>query len=339
MVNESALAATSSARKVIAPPKLKPGDTVAIVSPAGAATSAADLEATRAALETKLGVHAVLAPNSAAQWGYLAGSDEGRADDFNWAVNNSDVDAIITLRGGYGTMRMIPHIDYDAFRRNPKIVTGYSDITGLLNALTARSGVITFHGPIAESKYTGFEREWFDKAVTVAQPLGKLGTPATISGRVVEPAPRTIQAGKATGRLVGGNLSLIAACAGTPYLPSFKHAILVLEDTNEDPYRVDRMLTTLHLHGMVGQLAGIVFGDFRPPKPQPVDPAAPPPDKKREFSMDQVIDNLCQWVKCPIFTGLYAGHISDKLTLPIGAMAAMDADLKELVVTESAVSA
>lgn len=334
----AASAASSTSRKMLAPKKLSPGDTVAIISPAGAATSAADLEATRAALETKLGVKAVVAPHSAEQWGYLAGSDEHRADDFNWAVNNPEVDAIITLRGGYGTMRMIPHIDYAAFRKHPKIVTGYSDITGLLNALTAKSGVITFHGPIGESRYTGFEREWFDKAVTVAQPMGKLGTPTTVTGRSVEPGPKVIQSGQARGRLVGGNLSLIAACAGTPYVPSFKKSILVLEDTNEDPYRVDRMLTTLWLHGLLQELSGIVFADFRPPKPQPAtDPAAAPVDKSREFSMEQVFDNLRAWVKCPIYSGLYAGHISDKLTLPIGAMAEMDADKMELSVVEAAV--
>lgn len=318
---------------MIAPPKLRPGDPVAIIAPAGAHSDEASLEGAMENLR-KIGLEPIPSPNLRARWGYLAGQDQERADDFNWAVANPDIRGIICLRGGYGTMRMLPMIDYAAFRANPKVVMGYSDITGILNALTTRSGVMTFHGPIAEAKFEGYEGEWMRKAIFSSEVIEAFLPPTTLRGRAVDPSPRTIQSGRAEGRLIGGNLSLIQPCAGTPYGPKFEGAILVLEDINEDPYRVDRMLTSLWLGGHLQKLAGIVLADFRPPKPRPDDEPGSP---EKAFNMDQVFDHLCQWVSCPIFCGLYAGHISDKVTLPIGARARMDADALQLEVLEPCV--
>lgn len=312
------------------PPRLKPGDLVAIVAPAGYSGGQDVLDGARGNVES-LGLTAKIMPNAAKRWGYLAGTDEERASDLNEAVRDPLVKGIIALRGGYGAMRLLPLLDYDAMRETPKILMGYSDVTALLNAYAARSGVVTYHGPIAEAKFLGFEGEQARRVLFEDGPIGLLPTPTELRGRPVFPAPRTIQPGKAKGRLIGGNLSLISPCAGTPYGPDFDGAILFIEDVREEPYRVDRMLSGLWLGGHLDQLKGIVIADFRPPATRPEEPDA---DQEEDdgFSLDQVFDNLRLWTKIPIFCGLYAGHIADKLTLPIGATVEMDADARTLAV-------
>jgi muramoyltetrapeptide carboxypeptidase len=312
---------------MITPARLKPGDLVAIITPAGVSSEPEALSDAIKNMES-LGLRAKAMPFTNRRWGYLGGTDAERAKDFNDAVIDEEVKGIICLRGGYGTMRMLPMVDYDAFRKHPKIVMGFSDITGLLNALTRKSKVVTYHGPVAENRFLNFEGEWARRALFDPKPLGVLGNPTTLNGRAVNPPSRTIQSGKAKGTLIGGNLSLIAPCAGTPYAPDFKNSILFLEDVNEQPYRVDRMLTGLWLGGHLDQLKGIVLGDFVPHR----DELTNPPKPEETFSLDQVFDNLKMWTKVPIFTGLYAGHIRDKLTLPIGASVEMDADLRTLTV-------
>ena len=308
---------------MIYPPRLKPNDLVAICSPAGASESEANLQQAVLNVES-LGLKAKLSPNAGQRWGYLAGTDEQRAADLNAAIADDEVKAIICLRGGYGTMRILPMLDYKGFAKNPKILLGYSDITGLLNAFARKSKVITFHGPIAEAKFLGFEGENVRRAILADQELGVFPNPTVLAGDPVYPPLRTIQPGKAKGRLIGGNLSLLEPCAGSPYGPDFKDSILFLEDVGEHPYRVDRMLTALWLRGELQKLKGIVMGDFRLPRDEPTDPGP------NSFSMDQVFDHLRLWLKCPIFCGLHAGHIRDKLTLPIGGMVEIDADRQTL---------
>jgi len=293
------------------PPRLRPNDLVAISAPAGAASRPGSVEQATRNLEA-LGLRVKLMPNVMARWGYLAGTDEERAADVNSALGDPDIRALITLRGGYGTMRILPLLDYDLLRRDPKIVIGYSDITGLLNALTRKTEVVTFHGPIAEAKFAGFEGEAFRRACWEGQQLADVSD--MVPQSKISPPRSTIRSGSATGRLIGGNLSLIAPIAGTPYGPDFDGAILFLEDINEAPYRVDRMLTGLWLGGHLQKLGGIVFGDFRESEPD------------TDFTMREVFDNLRRWVDIPMFCGLPAGHIADKLTLPIGARVTLDAD-------------
>lgn len=316
-------ASSPNSRKMVYPPRLKPGDLVAILSPAGAAESEESLAHAVLNVES-LGLRVKRMPNLGRRWGYLGGTDEQRAGDLNEAIRDDEVKGIICLRGGYGTMRILPMLDYKGFSQNPKVLLGYSDITGLLNAFTRKSGVVTFHGPIAEAKLLGFEGENVRRAIMEGETLDLFPNPTVLAGEAVYPPLRTIQPGTAKGRLIGGNLSLIEPCAGSPYGSDFKDAILFMEDVAEAPYRVDRMLTSLWLRGELQKLKGIVFGDFRLPRDEPVDPG---PDS---FSMDQVFDNLRMWVKCPIFCGLHAGHIRDKLTFPIGGMVEMDADARSL---------
>lgn len=306
---------------------------MAIVSPAGAASRTDSIQSAATHLK-QLGLRVKVMPNAAKRWGYLAGTDEERSADLNAAIKDTEVKGIIALRGGYGTMRILPHIDYSEFKKQPKIVMGYSDITALLNALTRKTGVVTYHGPIAESHFDGFEGEWMHKALFEEGPIGVFGEPSDLSGRAVNPPPVTIQPGKARGRLIGGNLSLIAACAGTPYGPEFDGAILFLEDVGEAAYRVDRMLTGLWLGGHLQKLNGLVFGDFRPRKGEPEDVDSPA-EPEATFTMAQVLFNLKQWIRIPMYSGLYVGHIRDKLTLPIGAVVELDADSRTLAMVGS----
>jgi len=309
--------------KMIYPPRLKANDLVAICSPAGATESEATLEQAVRNVES-LGLRVRLMPNVGKRWGYLGGTDQERADDFNAAIRDEEIRGIICLRGGYGTMRILPMLDYKHLSRHPKVILGYSDISAILNAAAHKSGVITFHGPIAEAKFLGFEGDCARQAIMEGGELSVFPNPSSLTGDAVYPPLRTVQGGKAQGRLVGGNLSLIEPCAGTPYGPEMQGAILFLEDVAETPYRVDRMLTSLWLRGELQKLSGIVLGDFRLPTDEPADPGP------KSFSMDQVFDNLKMWVKCPIFCGLHAGHIREKLTLPIGATVEMDADQQTL---------
>ncbi len=310
-------------KQMIYPPRLRTNDLVAIVAPAGCVPSQENLQRAKSNLESQ-GLRVKVMPNAGNQWGYLAGTDMERASDFNEAIRDPEIKGIIALRGGYGSMRILPALHYDLFQKNPKVVMGYSDITAILNALTRRTGVITFHGPIAEATFEGFEGEQMRRALFEKENLDTFPEPSVLRGSPVFPSARTIVSGNATGRLIGGNLSLIEPCANTQYGPEFKEAILFIEDIAEAPYRVDRMLTSLWLRGCLSELKGIVIGDFRLPKPDST------PDDRPDFSMEEVFDHLSSWIQVPIFSGLYAGHIPDKLTLPIGAEVEIDADAKTL---------
>ena len=238
--------------------KLQRGDTIGIVAPASPApwedTEKALIQLTQRGYQIKLG-------SSVRQSrGYLAGSDEVRARDINQMFADSEVKAIFCLRGGYGSQRILDKIDYDMIRRNPKIFMGYSDITALHIAIFQKCRLITFHGPMPATDMTEdlpiFTESWLYKAIAEDQPMGVLFNPKGY-------ALHGLIEGRAKGRLVGGNLSLIAASMGTPYEINTKDKILFLEDVGEEPYRIDRMLNQLRLGGKLRDAAAIILCDFR----------------------------------------------------------------------------
>lgn len=316
------------------PKALRLGDKIGVITPAGMTEDIGDYDQAVKNLKV-LGLEAVFAPNAHAFWGYLGGTDQQRADDVNWCIKNPDLAGIICLKGGYGVTRMLHLIDYAAFEANPKVVSGYSDITALLSALTTKTGVVTFHGPLAQSNFSDFEGEVFRQVVMTPKPIGPLYYPIKKTGRQPSPSLQTIIPGQARGRLVGGNLSLISAMVGSPYLPDFKGAILFLEDVSEHPYRVDRMLTTLYTAGLLDQIAGLVFGDFREPAEEP---GAKKKAAEHDFTMLQVMENIKMWLKCPVMCGGQIGHLHDKWTLPIGIEAELDATAKVLSIPGPAVT-
>jgi muramoyltetrapeptide carboxypeptidase len=296
---------------MVFPPLLAPGAHVALVSPAGPFRDDAELERAKANVR-KFGWEPVVMTNARARDGYLAGSDEQRARDINAAIADPEIQAIWCLRGGYGAMRILDALDYEGMRRSPKTLIGYSDVTALHAAFGKRSNLVTYHGPTARQAIPPFAFESLQNAVAKGvEPCGEMAQAKTIRG------------GKAAGRLMGGNLALLTALAGTPYAPDYADAILVIEDVNEAHYRIDRMMMTLHLSGALSGLAGLVFGRFTD---------IPKEFGDEDWSLDRVLADAAGRAGVPCVSNAPFGHIDEQWTLPIGAMAELDADAKRLCV-------
>jgi muramoyltetrapeptide carboxypeptidase len=315
---------------LIKPGRLRVGDTVAIVAPASAPPEPESIDRSVEAIET-LGFKPRLAPNVRKRKGFLAGTDRERAADLLKMFAAPEVRAILCLRGGYGTSRLIPWLDFTTLRRNPKIFMGYSDITSLHCALLTQANLISFHGPMLNSDFIrkdfpDFTLRGFLRTLTEAGPAGSIrqGYPdKTVS---------VLRRGKASGRLLGGNLSLVCATIGTPFQPSFRNKILFLEDLEEPPYRFDRMLTHLLNAGLLQQVAGIAIGINR----NCIDPNAATAREYRQTVEDVLAERLLP-LKIPIVTGLPFGHVPLNATLPIGARATLDGIKGDLIIEETAV--
>jgi muramoyltetrapeptide carboxypeptidase len=293
------------------PPLLQAGAHVALVSPAGPYRDDVELDRAKANV-TKFGWQPVVMTNARARDGYLAGSDDQRARDINAAIADDEIHGIWCLRGGYGAMRILDALDYEGMKRTPKTLIGYSDVTALHAAFGKRSELVTFHGPTARQNIPPFAFDSLKSAVALgADPCGEMRQAKTLRG------------GRASGRLVGGNLALLTALAGTPYAPDYKGAILVIEDVNEAHYRIDRMLMTMHLSGAFSGLAGMVFGRFTD---------IPKEFGDEEWSLERVLEDAARRAGVPCVKDAPFGHIDEQWTLPIGAMADLDADARTLCI-------
>ena len=246
--------------------------------------------------------------------GYLAGTDQQRLDDFNAALRDDAIDGIWCVRGGYGAMRLLEGIQYDGLRRHPKTLMGYSDITALHAAIGMRCNLVTYHAPVARAELTAFSRDSLERAVVQGvDPCG------------AAPDARTLRGGRAQGRLVGGNLALLAALAGTAFAPDYDNAIVVIEDVNEDVYRVERMLLTLRLGDAFATCTGLVFGAFtNTPEHRP--------DHGGSRALAAVLQELADLLRVPCLSGVPVGHIDDQWTVPLGMHARLDADERTLSV-------
>ncbi|MGE5314632.1 MAG: S66 peptidase family protein [Acidobacteriota bacterium] len=319
-------------RRIIKPRALAPGATIGIVAPASNIDKAADLDEAKATLEA-LGFRCVFGRHVSDKFGYLAGTDKERAEDVNEMFRRKDVDGIIALRGGWGCLRMIPYLDYRMIRRHPKVLMGYSDITTILNAVYLRSGLVTFHGPVALSTYNDYTNEYLKKAVFTPKPVGLVAQPISSDPASTEDTSIvSLGTGKGTGPLVGGNLSLIVTMLGTPYEIDLKGKVLFLEEVGEEPYRVDRMLTHLWITGRLSKLAGLVIGKFTNCVPKKVNPEYP-----ASFTVEEILRDRIRPLGIPAISGVMIGHIKNKVTMPIGVRATVDADKKSLIIRESAV--
>jgi muramoyltetrapeptide carboxypeptidase len=299
-----------SARAARWPEPLAPGARVALVAPAGPLRG--DEDVARATDNARaLGWEPVVAPHALARTGYFAGDDATRLRDLTDAMRDPAIDGIWCLRGGYGAMRLLPDIDYDAFARAPKPVLGYSDITALHAALWTRCGVITYHAPTARQPLTDFSRESLARAVMRTDSCG------------VAPDARVVRAGTAQGRLAGGNLAVLAALCGTRFFPNLAGSILVLEDINEAIYRIDRMLRQLLLAGTLDAIAAVAFGHCTSCSEESDDGAR---------TLDEVLGEIADILGIPCISGIPVGHIPDQWTLPLGAMAELDVDGRRLSV-------
>lgn len=296
------------------PPPLLPGARVALVSPSGPLRSSDELDLAIAQAHS-FGWEPVVGTHALAKHGYLAGTDAERLHDFNAALADALIDGIWCLRGGYGAMRLLDSIDVAAMRRRPRTLIGYSDITPLHAALSGPADVITFHGPTARSPLSAFSRDALDRAVV--QHADSCGSAFDAT---------TMRPGRAKGRLVGGNLALLAALSGTRFAPDYANAILVLEDIGEATYRIDRMLRQLALSGAFSNLAGIVYGRFT----DGTDPA-----DESSCALPDILREMADVAGVPTISGAPVGHIDDQWTIPIGAMAELDADNRTLHVALS----
>jgi muramoyltetrapeptide carboxypeptidase len=312
------------------PDRLIYGDVISVVAPASPPPDPKNIDRAVATLE-RLGFKPRLAPNVRKRRGFLAGSDRDRAGDLMKMFVDPKVKAIICVRGGYGTGRLLSRLDYQVIRANPKIFVGYSDITALHCAFLVKSNLVSFHGPMLNSDFAkkdmpDFTLQSFLK--TSMQPTA----PGSILTGYRKRTVSVLRRGIATGLLMGGNITLLCASLGTPWQPSFKNRILFIEDVGEVPYRFDRMLTQLLNAGLLRQVAGIAIGinlDCHDPRAK----------HAREYrqTLEDVFRERLLPLKVPIVAGLPFGHVPLNATLPIGVRVTLDALKGDLTIDEPAV--
>ena len=317
MSNHELRAATRARDARLLPMPLNPGDTVALVSPSSPVDDPFSLQLAQETMQA-LGLQVKPGKFFAQRYGHLAGTDAERAHDLNSAFADPAVKAIVCVRGGAGAARLLPLLDYNVIRRYPKALLGYSDITALHCAIQAKTGLITFHGPIGSGSWNAFNADQF-RRVFFQRELMEYRNTTERGDELVqrEHRTRTLTGGKAHGQLIGGNLSVLVALAGTPYMPDLRGKILFLEDIGEQPYRVDRMFSTLKLMGALEQIAGFIFGECTDCHPS---------DGYGSLTLTQILDDYIKPLKIPAYAGAMIGHIRQQFIVPIGGEVEMDAD-------------
>ncbi|MFA6980472.1 MAG: LD-carboxypeptidase [Ignavibacteriaceae bacterium] len=318
-----------SSPKTIKPKRLKSGDTIGLVSPGGFITEE-QLEESKTNI-TSLGFLVVVAKNILHTNGYFAGTDKERAEDLHEMFGNKKVNGIVCVRGGYGCSRTLDFLDYDLIKRNPKVLIGYSDITALLYGIYAETGLIGFHGPVATSTFNEFSVNNFKNVLMNPQSKTLLWS-AVEDGTKSEYKPLVIRSGKATGKLVGGNLSIVASLIGTKYDVDTKGKLIFLEEVGEEPYRIDRMLTQMLQAGKFKNVAGVALGIFTKCESKPDESGI-----ANSFSLSEILSDRLFRLGVPVIYGLSFGHVVNKFTLPFGVNAELDVDNQSLTLLEKAV--
>jgi muramoyltetrapeptide carboxypeptidase len=306
---------------LIKPPALKRGDTVAITSPAGAVWDEKQI-ATFTEILKGLGFNVIHGQTLKEKFGYFAGTDDLRASELNALFAEKTVKGIFCMKGGWGCARILTKLDYDLIQKNPKVIIGFSDITALLLAITAKTGLVTFHGPVGNSGWNDFTKTVFSGVTMSAKPFIFPGNPFSEEKCVV------LNPGKASGELVGGNLTVLSGLIGSDFLPDWKNKILFLEEAKEEPYSIDRMLTQLKLAGVLDVISGFIFGKCAKCLAE---------EPLKAFTFQEVLEQHIQPLKIPAFYGAMIGHIENKLTVPLGVKATMDAEKASLSLMEASV--
>ena len=301
------------------PQVLKYGDTIALTAPAGAIFSPTYIDKIANKLKS-LGFKTKSGQTLTKQEGYLAGSDQLRAEEINGFFKDQSVKAIFTLRGGWGCGRILHLIDYQAIKNNPKIIMGFSDITSLLVAITKQTGLITFHGPMGYSSWNKFSTQQVYSTIVEGKRTKFTNPPEEIENL------KTLTPGIAKGEILAGNLTVICSLIGTPYEPSWTGKILCLEEIGEEPYRIDRMLWQLKSCGALNAVSAVVLGSFKKCEPE---------FPEESFSLTEVIEQYFKDKKVPAFSGASFGHVKNKFNLPVGANAVIDARTFKFELTES----
>lgn len=300
---------------LIKPERLKKGDTVGIIAPASPPNKE-NLERGLKFIEA-IELNYKLGKSLYQEYGYLAGSDEDRLADLHGMFLDDEVKGIICAGGGYGTGRIASSIDYETIQKNPKVFWGYSDITFLHTAIRQQAGLVTFHGPMIASDLGKEDANLISK-----EQFLQLFSPAELRYTTELSLLEEMIAGKAKGELVGGNLSLLASTMGTSYEIDTFGKILLIEDINEEPRAVDRMLNQLYMGGKLQGAAGIIVGDFNNCVPE----------RELSLSLDEVLDHYIKLAGKPAMKGFKMGHCSPHIAVPFGTEAQMDTDTKTLIV-------
>lgn len=310
----------------VLPKAIQKGDTVGIISPSAATADRMEFTYAKEAMEA-LGFKVKVGENFKNRFGHLAGTDQERAADLNAMFADQEVKAIVCLRGGSGAARILPLIDYELVKNNPKPIMGYSDITALHCAIHSQTGLITFHGPNGSGSWNSFhvkqfEQVFFKKELATFQNELTKGDDLVAKGNRIQ----TLKGGIAEGRILGGNLTVLTALSGTPYYPDFQDSILFIEDIGEDPYRIDRMMSTLQLNGTLDKIKGFIFGQCSDCKPG---------GGYGAFTIDQIMDQYILPLGIPAYIGAMIGHIPRQFIVPVGAKVSMNADLGTFTLLES----
>ncbi|MGO1243045.1 LD-carboxypeptidase [Sphingobacterium sp. JB170] len=303
-------------KRTLKPATLNVGDCIGIIAPAGALDSERSILVTKELLE-KLGFRVKEGEHIRSRYGNLAGTDEERLADIHQMFADPQVQGVVCIRGGTGVSRLLDRIDYSLIAKNPKVILGYSDITGLILALYTKIGLVSFHGAVGTSTWSSqlvekFEEQFFEnKLQKFVNPAKKGDTFIQYNDRI-----RTIHEGRVEGVLLGGNLTLVSGLCGSAFLPDFKDAILFIEEVDEDYGRVDRMFCQLKNAGILAAIKGFVFGNCTD---------CSPTSGYGSFNLDQILDDYIRPLNIPSYSGARIGHISDQFILPVGVTVRMDA--------------
>jgi muramoyltetrapeptide carboxypeptidase len=307
------------------PPKLKKRDLIGIVAPASPVADPSRIDRGVSYLE-RLGYNVVVGPNVLRQHGYLAGTDEERIADLHSMLRDPRVRMILCARGGYGTPRLLPLLDYRLIKRDPKILVGFSDITALQLAFWTKCTLVTFHAPMLATDMAEpmdpFTEEMFWIMVTSSAKLGSVTFPEPMKTKVVRP-------GSFVGHLLGGNLSILVSMLGTPYQPALDNSALFLEEVGEEPYRVDRMLMHLQNASVLTNCHGIMVGQCADCTPRDL--------SRPSLSLDEVFKEFALACKKPLLTNVPFGHVKQKITLPVGVKARVNVERRSMELLEAAV--
>lgn len=319
---------TTFSKKIIKPKRLKPGDTIGLVTPASPITE----EQLDKAIKNIEGLGFKLVYNRKrllARNGYLAGKDIVRADEINRMFDNKDIDGIWCIRGGYGVTRMLEMLNYKVIRQNPKVLIGYSDVTALHQAIFKKTGLVCFHGPVGASEFTAYTQKHVTQVVSNTDTTFKIeAAPQNEAMENQVYNSYVINDGVAEGKLVGGNLTLAASLVGTPYDISYNNKLVFLEDIGEKPYRIDRMITQMLLAGKFDRVKGIILGVFY---------NCEAGEGENSLTLAEMFKDRFERLKIPVIYGMSFGHISNQFTLPLGINARLNTTDKTLTLLESAV--
>jgi muramoyltetrapeptide carboxypeptidase len=317
-------------KEIIKPPRLKKGDTLALVTP-GSYISYEEKQESINNLK-KLGFEVKYSDRLMEKNGFFSATDKERAADLNDMFERDDIKGIVCARGGYGCARILPYIDYTLVSKNAKVLIGYSDVTALLYGIYKNTDLVTFHGPVGISTYNDFSKKYFEQVLI--NPVEKVELKSSTSGNNYNIyGLTTIATGNAKGELVGGNLSIIVSLIGTDYDIDTKGKIIFLEEFLEEPYRVDRMLTQMLQAGKFNHAAGIALGVFKMCESNKENPSF-----SNSFSLMEVLKDRLSDLNIPVVYGISFGHVEDKFTIPFGIKAELDADNYKLKLLETAVT-